>query len=64
MVICLQPFNKCFHRNARYELLYTLWQIFKAPFGYVRFRDFFLADVITSMHTPLVDIGMTFEYIM
>ena len=29
-----------------------------APFGKVRFRDFFLADVITSMSTPLADIGL------
>jgi len=28
-----------------------------APFGTVRFRDFFFADVITSLTTPLKDIG-------
>ena len=35
-----------------------LAQIFIAPFGKVRFRDFFLADVITSMSTPLADLGL------
>jgi len=34
-----------------------------APFGVVRFRDFFFADIITSMGTPLGDIGLTFAYI-
>ena len=29
-----------------------------SPFGTVRFKDFFLADVITSMSTPLADIGL------
>jgi len=28
----------------------------------VRFRDFFFADVITSITHPLVDIGITFAY--
>jgi hypothetical protein len=28
-----------------------------APFGKVRFRDFFFADVITSMGEPLKDFG-------
>jgi hypothetical protein len=28
----------------------------------VRFRDFFLADVITSIGHPLVDIGITISY--
>ena len=32
-------------------------EIFKAPFGKVRFRDFFFADVITSMGVPLKDLG-------
>ena len=27
------------------------------PFGTVRFRDFFFADVLTSMTKPLADIG-------
>lgn len=27
-----------------------------APFGYVRFKDFFLGDILTSMVKPLIDI--------
>jgi hypothetical protein len=62
-VLCAQPFVNCFYRDARYELLYTIWQILIAPFGHVRFRDFFFADILTSMTGPLVDIGMTFSYL-
>ena len=47
---------------GRYELLYSIVQIAIAPFGLVRFRDFFLADVITSMGHPLVDVGITVSY--
>lgn len=36
----------------------SLMHTFIAPFGKVRFRDFFLADVITSMGTPLADLGL------
>jgi len=37
----------------------TVYEIVIAPFGRVRFRDFFLADVITSMGGTLSDIGTT-----
>ena len=40
----------------------AIFQIFIAPFGTVRFRDFFLADVITSMGQPLVDLGIAMAY--
>lgn len=30
----------------------------------VRFRDFFFADIITSMGVPLADIGLTFSYLV
>jgi hypothetical protein len=33
-----------------------------APFGKVRFKDFFLADVITSMGSPIVDMGISAAY--
>jgi hypothetical protein len=51
-IMCFNPFN-CFHRVARKELAYTIWQILIAPFGKVRFRDFFFADVLTSIGGPL-----------
>ena len=46
-----------FHQQARNQLGYTILQILIAPFGSVRFRDFFFADCLTSMKTPLTDIG-------
>jgi len=56
IIMCLNPFN-CFHRMARKELGYTILQILIAPFGSVRFRDFFFADVLTSIGKPLGDMG-------
>ena len=49
ILYCLQPFFQCGYRTARLELGHTLLQIFISPFGTVRFKDFFFADVITSM---------------
>jgi len=57
--ICFSPFH-CFYRKARWSLMRTLGNIAIAPFGLVHFRHFFLADVITSMVTPLKDIGLVF----
>jgi hypothetical protein len=51
IVICCQPFH-CFYMRARKQVLKTLWQIVISPFGIVRFRHFFLADVVTSMIGP------------
>ena len=63
ILLCLQPFIKCFYRRARYSLMIVLWNILIAPFGTVRFRDFFMADVITSMGTPISDIGYAIHQI-
>lgn len=60
---CLQPCLPCGYRRARYQLLITLKEIFLSPFGRVRFRDFFFADVITSMAEPLKDIGNSIFFI-
>jgi hypothetical protein len=54
---------KCCYRRARYQLGIVLWNILIAPFGSVRFRDFFMADIITSMGTPLSDIGLAIWHI-
>lgn len=62
IVMCMQPCFKTFQAVGRFELFYSLYNIAIAPFGLVRFRDFFLADVITSMGHPLVDIGTTMAY--
>lgn len=58
LIVCFQPCVPVFYRTARMEVVKCLIQIVIAPCGTVRFRDFFLADVITSMATPLADIGL------
>ena len=35
-----------------------------SPFGSVRFRDFFFTDVVTSVGSILVDIGMIWAYFL
>lgn len=35
-----------------------MWHIIISPFGLVRFRHFFLADVLTSIVTPLCMLGI------
>jgi hypothetical protein len=54
---CAQPCLSCGYRTARKQLAITIWEIVISPFGRVRFRDFFFADVITSMGEPLKDIA-------
>lgn len=58
IIACFQPCIPVFYRTARIETVKSLWQIIIAPFGKVRFRDFFLADVITSMGSSLGDLGL------
>ena len=50
--LCLMPIH-CFYLKGRIQLAKTLWNILISPFGKVRFRHFFLADIITSMTSPL-----------
>jgi hypothetical protein len=45
--------------RSRAELLKTLWHIVIAPFGPVKFKDFFLADILTSMVPTLRDAILT-----
>mmetsp|Transcript_1170 Transcript_1170/g.802 ORF Transcript_1170/g.802 Transcript_1170/m.802 type:complete len:84 (+) Transcript_1170:2124-2375(+) len=52
LLICFNPFH-CFYRQARVQLVKTMGHIVISPFGKVRFRHFFFADVLTSMVTPL-----------
>ena len=59
--LCFAPFH-CFYMRARKELLVVLYNIFISPFGLVRFKHFFLADVITSFVNPLKDIGFILFY--
>ena len=52
--IMFNPF-KVFHPKGRIEILRILGTIVIAPFGIVRFRHFFMADVITSSKLMLAD---------
>lgn len=61
-LFCFQPCFKCGYRTARMELLISLFEIAKSPFGRVRFRDFFLADVLTSMGVAFNDFGYMIYY--
>lgn len=56
LLLCIQPF-KAFYKRGRLSLLSTLWNIVISPFGQVKFKHFFLADVLTSMAQPLRDLG-------
>ena len=64
IIYCIQPVCKCGYRRARYQLFYTLWQILISPFGKVRFRYFFMADVITSVPSALTDASVAAYYFM
>ena len=56
LTILLMPFNM-FYRHFRFELIYSFYQTIISPFGYVRFKDFFLGDILTSMTKPLIDVA-------
>jgi hypothetical protein len=56
MALCFTPFH-CFYKRARKELLIVLWHIVISPFGLVKFKHFFLADILTSFVVPLKDVG-------
>jgi hypothetical protein len=52
ILLCIHPFRFLF-RQARWELAKSLGEIVISPFGLVRFRHFFLADVLTSTIIPI-----------
>lgn len=54
LLIIINPL-KYLYREFRFEFLYSLYQNIIAPFGYVRFKDFFLGDILTSAVKPLID---------
>jgi len=58
IVLCCLPFL-VFYLRSRAELLKTLWHIVIAPFRPVKFKDFFLADILTSMVPTLRDAILT-----
>lgn len=56
IILCLLPLH-VFYLRTRQELMRVLFNIFLSPFGIVKFKHFFLADILTSMVYPLKDIG-------
>jgi hypothetical protein len=56
--MCGLPFH-VFYMKSRKELFKTLSHIVASPFGPVKFKDFFLADILTSMVPTFRDFVMT-----
>ncbi|KAH0535471.1 xenotropic and polytropic retrovirus receptor 1 [Cotesia glomerata] len=46
---------KIFRHEARFWLLRITWRMIIAPFAFVNFADFWLADQLNSLVTPLLD---------
>ena len=53
-MLCFLPFH-VFYLKSRKELVRVLFHIFVSPFGQVKFKHFFLADIITSLGVTLKD---------
>jgi hypothetical protein len=56
IIATLFPFN-IFYRETRIGMLFSLWNILISPVGRLYFRDFFLADILTSLPSALVDVA-------
>ncbi|TNV84614.1 hypothetical protein FGO68_gene2192 [Halteria grandinella] len=61
LVFFINPFH-FLHRGARKQLFISLFQGWIAPIGRVKFRDFFLADLMTSFIGPLRDMGLSLAF--
>lgn len=55
MVVFIFNPTKTFHRDARFWALKVLFRIILAPFFYVHFADFWLADQLTSLAPVFLD---------
>jgi hypothetical protein len=60
-LICVAPM-KIFHKIARFELFKALYNIIISPFGLVKFRHFFLADILISFVYTLKDINLAIVF--
>ena len=56
VVICCVPCHMCYLKGRK-EIAKALYHILISPFGLVRFRHFFLADIVTSMTSCLENTG-------
>ena len=54
ILLLINPISVCF-RPFRYESLYATFNTIISPLGPVRFKDFFLGDILTSATRPLAD---------
>ncbi|XP_033223476.1 xenotropic and polytropic retrovirus receptor 1-like [Belonocnema kinseyi] len=54
MAFLLNPF-RMFRHEARFWLLRIMWRVVIAPFAFVNFADFWLADQLNSLVTALLD---------
>ena len=61
LLICLLPLHVGY-LQARIQVAKTLFNILISPFGKVRFRHFFLADVLTSMVSSLQNTAVIMCY--
>lgn len=55
-LLCFMPLHS-FYLHSRKELGRTLLNIIAAPFGLVKFKHFFLTDILTSMSYTFRDLG-------
>jgi hypothetical protein len=55
IVALINPF-RIMYKEFRMALLTSCFYTFIAPFGKVRFRDFFLADIFCSLVKPFIDL--------
>lgn len=61
IVLCFLPL-KVLYSKARFELGKSLGRTFLTPYFPVYFRDFFLADILTSMITPIQELMIIYCY--
>ena len=61
ILIMVNPFSYGY-KKFRHELLLALYYTVVAPFGLVRFKDFFFGDILTSMVKPFIDIIFIANY--
>lgn len=54
ILMLLNPFSYGY-KKFRMELLLAMYFTVIAPFGLVRFKDFFFGDILTSMVKPFID---------
>jgi hypothetical protein len=61
-VVIFFPLKTFYHRE-RGALFRIMWNIFISPFGLVKFRHFFMADILCSMVKPIQDIPPSLVYL-